>query len=377
MSRGRLLFALLLVGSFGCKSRKPLPPPMPPEPVQVRLVAVGDVMMHQDVQRSARNAGNFESLWADMEPLFKGADLVFGNLETPVSPEHGAHGRPFVFNAPAELPAALKHSGFHVMAVANNHAYDQGPKGIVETLERVEAAGLVAIGAGRDRGHAEGAQIVERKGLRIAFLGCTDIFNNNQNDHEDRPWVAALDEERTLQVVREVRSKADAVILSVHWGNEYQHQPSQRQRAMAQRLHEAGVDLILGHHPHVLQPLESSVCQGRNVAVAYSMGNFISNQDRIYTQRLPVPAGDSRDGMALTATFTLHRGLDGSRRTVLDKVGYVPLWTLNNWHEQQTGQAAKREIRVVPTERLTEDPLKSLRLERVQAIVGNGRVPLS
>jgi poly-gamma-glutamate synthesis protein (capsule biosynthesis protein) len=328
-------------------------------------------MMHQDVQKSARQAGTFESLWSDVEPLFREADLVFGNLETPVAPEHGGHGRPFIFNAPAELPAALKQSGFQVMALANNHAYDQGPKGVRETLERVEAAGLVGIGAGMDRARAEGAHILERKGIRIGLLACTDLFNCNQNLREDQAWVAALDEERTVQAVREVRPKVDVVILSVHWGVEYQHQPSERQRAMAARLQEAGVDLILGHHPHVLQPLERGTVQGRPVAVAYSMGNFISNQDRMYQASQPVKEGDSRDGMALTATFVLRQGLDGSRRATLDKVGYVPLWTINNWHEQQVGRAAKREIRVIPTDRIGEDRLKALRLERVKAIVGN------
>ena len=361
---------------IGCKSKKQHVPAVAPEPVRIRLVAVGDVMMHQDVQRSAQGAGSFDALWGDVSPLLVGADIAFGNLETPVAPDTGVHGRPFVFNAPRELPDALKRSGFQVLATANNHGYDQGPKGVTETLAHLEASGLVSVGSGPDQAQAEAPKILVRRGIRIAFLGCTDIFNNNLNREGKGPWIAELGD-RTIAAVRAARLQADVVIVSVHWGAEYQHQPSARQREMAQKLFESGADLILGHHPHVLQPLERSSCNGRSVAVAFSMGNFISNQDRMYQAVQPVKEGDSRDGMALTATFTLQVSPDGSRRAVMEKVGYVPLWTVNNWSDVQTGRARVRSIRVLPTERLqVEDPLRNLRMDRVQSIVGHLREPL-
>ena len=369
----RLALAILMFSGLACRNRKPAPPPKPPEPVRVRLVAVGDLLMHQDVQRSARNAGSFDALWADTLPLLASADIAFANLETPVAPKHGAPGRPFVFNAPQELPFALKRSGFAILATANNHAYDQGVKGLTETLEHLDAAGLVAIGSGRDEASAQAPQILVRKGVRIAFLGYTDVFNSNLNRPGQGPWVNALDQERSPQSVREARLGADFVVVSVHWGNEYQHQPTDRQREMAEKLFAAGADLIIGHHPHVLQPLETGQRAGRPVAVAYSLGNFISNQDRIYQQSQPVKEGDSRDGMALTATFVVQVGLDGSRRAWLEKAGYVPLWTQNNWSQMQTGEAKAREIRVVPTDRLdANDPLRAARLSRVKAIAGEG-----
>ncbi len=312
----------------------------------VRLVAVGDIMMHQDVKRAeAEDGGGFPALWADLVPLFQGADLAFGNLETPVAPTTGRPGKPFQFNAPASLPPALRASGFTVISTANNHAFDQGRKGVLETLDRLRQAQLVAIGSGEDRTRAEAAQILERNGLKVAFLGFTDLFNLDLDRKATEPWVRPLDLEPALAAVREARSKADIVVVSVHWGNEYQHAPTKRQRDIARKLVAAGCDLLLGHHPHVLQPMELMTVDGRRALVAYSLGNFISNQDRMYRADLfPVAEGDSRDGAALEVTFERRKRADGSEAVELTHAGFEPLWTENNWG---AGQGAPRRIRVI------------------------------
>ncbi len=318
----------------------------------MRLLAVGDIMMHQDVKQSAGpSAAGLSSLWSGMEPLFRGADLVFANLETPVAPVTGRPGRPFQFNAPAALPAALKASGFMVLATANNHAYDQGAKGVVETLERLEAEGLVPIGTGADRAEAERTRIVAVNGLRLAFMGFTDIFNVNLNRQDDQPWVRPLDPAAAEAAVRQARPLADVVVVSIHWGTEYSHQPTDRQRKVAARLAEAGADLILGHHPHTLQPVELIASGPRRTLVAYSMGNFISNQDRMYSKDLfPAAEGDSRDGVALQCRLVKQRLADGSERVLLEDPVCEPLWTFNNWREYTAGRAKLREIRVTPVD---------------------------
>src|SRR5512133_3918910 len=239
---------------IACRPRRVPPPPPPP---RLRLVAVGDILMHQDVKAAAERApSGFPALWADLVPLFQGADVAFGNLETPVAPTSGRPGVPFQFNAPAALPAALRASGFTVLSTANNHAFDQGAKGVRETLDRLRAEQLVAVGSGEDRIRAEAVQVVERQGLKVAFLGFTDLFNVDLNRKATEPWVRPLDLEPAMSAVREARARADLVVVSVHWGNEYQRQPTKRQRDIAKRLVEAGCDLLLGHHPHVLQPAE-------------------------------------------------------------------------------------------------------------------------
>ena len=375
------LLGLLLPLGFACRRKVPkLPPPPPPS---LSLVAVGDILMHQDVIKSASlDAQDFPGLWADLLPLFQQADLAFANLESPVAPTSGRPGVPFQFNAPETLPAALRTSGFTVLATANNHAFDQGSKGVVETLTRLRAQGLMPVGSGEDRAQAECTQILERQGLRVAFLGCTDLFNNNLNRKDSEPWVRPLDLEPVLQAVREARGRADLVVVSVHWGNEYQHRPSPRQREAAQALVAAGCDLILGHHPHVLQPVEFVEGNGRRGLVAFSLGNFISNQDRMYPgDRVPVAEGDNRDGAALRVRFEPGPGGLQVKEVVVD-----PLWTENNW-----GQAGARRIHVVRVAAAEVEPdgLKRSRLiqvkeayqrtlakrrERVAAVVGVGVV---
>jgi Bacterial capsule synthesis protein PGA_cap len=339
------LVFLLVLGSSACRTRMAKPAPPPPTPLSLRLVAVGDILMHQDVKRAAdMDPAGLPALWADLVPLFQGADLAFGNLETPVAPTTGQPGVPFQFNAPEALPAALRASGFTVLSTANNHAFDQGARGVSETLDRLRAAHLVAVGSGENRLRAEALQMVECQGLRVAFLGFTDVFNIDLNRRATEPWVRPLDLEPALEAVREARGRADLVVVSIHWGNEYQHLPTKRQKDIARSLVDAGCDVILGHHPHVLQPLELLEVHGRKALVAYSLGNFISNQDRMYRADLfPVAGGDNRDGAALKVRFEQRRGLDGLDHMVLAEAMVEPLWTENNWGVP----ADRREIRVI------------------------------
>jgi len=359
----RLLLPLLLLGIVGCKGRKREAPP--PQPIRLTLVAVGDLLMHQDVKRAAQeNPNGYKGLWGDLQPLFEGADLVSGNLETPIAPRTGAPGRPFVFNAPAELPNALKASGFTVLSTANNHAFDQGTQGALETLERLESAGLSSVGSGRDRAEAETARILERKGVRIAFLAFTDLFNANLNQEGRGPWVRRLEEGALLQALRTARAQADLVVVSVHWGNEYEHLPRPRQRQLAREMIGEGADLVIGHHPHVLQPLEWIEANGRRGAVAFSLGNFISNQDRKYEGCTDVAEGDSRDGAALVAVFRK----DPSGPARLESVRTEPLWTENNWAAFASGRTRRREIRVVRAS--ADGGILERRRQRIQQILG-------
>lgn len=343
LSVPRGLLVLVALGLLpACRSRTQAPVQPPP---RLSLLAVGDILMHQDVKAAAERSSNgFPALWADLVPLFREADLAFGNLETPIAPATGRPGVPFQFNAPATLPPALRASGFTVLSTANNHAFDQGHRGIRETLDRLRAEQLVAVGSGEDRPRAETVHILERQGVKVAFLAFTDLLNVDLNRKATEPWVRPLDLEPACAAVREARLRADLVVVSVHWGNEYQRQPTRRQRDLARRLAEAGCDLILGHHPHVLQPAELLETEGRKTLVAYSLGNFISNQDRMYRADLfPVAGGDSRDGAALRAVFERRPGLDGRERVVLAEAAFDPLWTENAWNEAR----AAREIRVI------------------------------
>ena len=352
-----LLAAALLTLELGARPqqavkepfRTPISAHLPVILGEVRLVAVGDVMMHADVKDAAAQAeGGYPALWLDLVPLFQSADIAFANLETPVAPKAGKPGRPYQFNAPEQLPKALRGSGFTIFSTANNHTFDQGAKGLKETLQRLHDEKLVTVGSGETEAEAETTQVIERNGVKVAFLAFTDIFNLDLNRKATEPWVRPLDLEPAVAAVKAARSAADAVVVSVHWGDEYSHQPTKRHREIAEALVGAGADLILGHHPHVLQPMEIIEKDGRTALVAYSLGNFISNQDRIYRADLfPVAAGDNRDGAALGCTFSKVRQPDGSVKVILGEVGYEPLWTENNWRERSRGQTRAKEIRVI------------------------------
>jgi poly-gamma-glutamate synthesis protein (capsule biosynthesis protein) len=353
-SGSAMLLAMALVGCQASRAQEPREPYKTPIsahlPVvlgEFRLVAVGDILMHADVKKSAEDQGSFEALWADVAPLFKGADLAFANLETPVAPATGRPGRPFQFNAPEHLPAALRASGLTVLSTANNHAYDQGRKGVKETVERLSEAKLVSLGSGGTKAAAEAPSVVEANGLKVGLLAYTDLFNLDLNRRADEPWVRPLELEGAAAAVKALRAGTDAVVVSVHWGDEYHHLPTKRHRQVAEALVAAGADLVLGHHPHVLQPMELVEAGGRKGVVAFSLGNFISNQDRMWRADLfPVAAGDNRDGAALLATFSKCRMPDGSVQVLLGEVRYEPLWTENNWREARR-PGTRRDIRVI------------------------------
>lgn len=328
---------------------------------EVTLVATGDIMMHADVKQAAAEHG-FDALWADLVPVWKGADVAFANLETPVAPTTGRSGKPYQFNAPEALPAALKEAGLQVLSTANNHAFDQGPKGVVETLQRLREAGLVPIGTGPTKAEAEQTVYLERKGLKLAFLGFSDIFNNDLDGKPSHPWVRKLDLDTACAAVAEARTQADAVIVSIHWGIEDHHEPTDRQQEAAVRLVAAGADLILGHHPHVLQPVAWVYAGGRKGLAAYSMGNFISNQNRIYRPTDPPVMGDERDGLLLRVILRKAPGGVEIVRAEGD-----PLWCENNWRDRKGGRII-RTFRIADA--VKDDPFLAVRAARIRDIVG-------
>lgn len=341
MKRGLPALGLLLLCACG-QPRKEAPAPAVPPPLC--LVVAGDILMHEDVKQSAAAHG-MDSLFAEVAPLFQEADLGFANLETAIAPRTGGPGAPYQFNAPAELAPALRKAGITVLSTANNHAFDQGSRAVAETLDHLEASDLRGAGSGRSRGAAEAPLLMDLRGHRVALFAFTDLFNGNLNRKPDQPWVAGYDEVRSPERVKAARAGSDVVVVSLHWGDEYALQPNARQRSIAQALVAAGADLILGHHPHVLQPVERIQAGGREGLVAFSLGNLVSNQDRMYRHGRHKPAaGDNRDGVALRVTFPR-----GERSTVRA----LPLWTENNWLERQ-GKVLAPAIRVIPVERALE-----------------------
>ncbi len=346
------------------------------------LIATGDVLGQDSVKAAAAaanrpgpdggslNHGGFDTLLAGAAPFFAVEGSVgFANLETPIAPHASSGTRPFVFDAPPDLLAALKAIGFTVLSCANNHAYDQGRAGLVETVENVKQAGLLPLGAGPDHDTARAPVVLERNGMRLGFLGYTARLNENLNtSNEHEPETNWAEPARMVREVAALVPKVDVVIVSLHWGTEYALAPDGEQVALAHRLVDAGALIVLGTHPHVLQRIErydSAGAASRRSLIVYSLGNFISNQSRHYVPGVdPVAEGDTRDGIALAMLLVrTPKGVE------VRNTSYRPIWTINNANVYEKDPQILPIIRLIPTE--ADAPLWTLRAPRYELRLGD------
>jgi len=223
----------------------------------VSLIVVGDVMPGRGVSGERNPLGS-------AAPWLRGADLTLGNLEAVVAPEGPARATtpgedgPYILSAPAAAAEWLAGAGFDLMGLANNHSLDYGVAGLTGTAGLLEAAGMTVLGAGSgDRTYRP--LIREVRDVRLAFLAFNAVPDPAPGvQPAAAAWqIAAWDEARAVAAVAEARQQADAVVVSLHWGQEYALRAAPWQREAAQALVQAGADLVIGHHPHVVQEVDA------------------------------------------------------------------------------------------------------------------------
>jgi poly-gamma-glutamate synthesis protein (capsule biosynthesis protein) len=245
----------------------------------VTIAAVGDVMLGRYVGQRIAKLGPTYPFSATTALL--AADLTLGNLESPLTARRApALLRPGPYRLPAD-PAAvagLTAAGFDALSLANNHGLDAGPEGIREASETLESAGIAALGAGPDAAAARRYRMVDVQGWHIALVAANAVHDPEDQPDEGSDWGRAWLDAATLDSVAAARRDADLVVALIHWGSEYTLQPNARQRSQAAALVAAGADLVLGAHPHVLQPIETIRAGGRSGLVAFSLGNFVFDQ---------------------------------------------------------------------------------------------------
>lgn len=304
----------------------------PPKKTEIIIAAVGDVMMPLSIQyAAARNEHGYGPLFEKIASELSAADITFANLETPIDDTLPVSGYP-KFNAHPALLLALKKAGVDIISVANNHAMDAGSEGLKRTLNNIEAANLVFTGAGRTKAEASAIRYLKARDISLAFLAFTyDTNERLPKKSPDAPGVNILgiaseaDLGRASVMVRQARSGADLVIVSLHWGDEYATRPSTWQRRAASELVEAGADIVLGHHPHVLQPIESiEAADGRIGLVAFSLGNFISSQNAGVSHKNK-DHGNALRGDGIVLYITAEK--IGDRMTI-SRAEFIPIWTL-------------------------------------------------
>jgi gamma-polyglutamate biosynthesis protein CapA len=235
---------------------------------------VGDIMFARHVERVAERRG-YASLLAEVAPLLP-ADYVSGNLERVVSERDDLPDADKVIHLAGE-PAgldALADAGFTLLSLSNNHTMDHGLPGLEDTIAAVEAAGLEHVGAGADLDAAMEIHYGEHNGLTVASLSFTDAYVQGFIARAFQGGVLDAEPDTFGPLLQRASAQADFVIAHFHWGEEYDFGPNGRQRELAELAAEAGADIIVGHHPHVLMPAEMI----GDTLVLYSLGNFVFDQ---------------------------------------------------------------------------------------------------
>jgi poly-gamma-glutamate synthesis protein (capsule biosynthesis protein) len=280
---------------------------VPPPPDEFTLVATGDVLVHQDralTSGAATGDGghDFTEVFAGVAPVIEAADLAICHLETPVAPPGGPYRGYPSFAVQPEIVDALAGAGYDVCSTASNHSLDDGFDGLIRTKDALEAAGIAVTGTYRTRAETSEPTVVDVDGVRVGHVAAT-FSTNGVPLPAGREWsvdlVAVPDVERTLAAARQAREAgAEVVVASLHCCLEYQHQPTEAQEAAVRALiGSPDVDLVLGHHAHVVQPFESIDGEW----VAYGLGNHLAEH---------ATRGYATEDSVI-ARFTFTRGPDG------------------------------------------------------------------
>jgi hypothetical protein len=297
-----------------------------PPPRQFWIAATGDTLIHEALAiAAAGHAGgdgfDFHPLLAATEPYISAADLAICHFEGTISPDNtnleyqSGHSHPAIFNVPHQIAGALAEVGFDACSTASNHSFDRGSQGVYDTLDVFDRYGVAHAGTARSP-EERVPRLYDAAGVAVGHLSYT-AFTNFAFESEERRWELDIaDTEAILADAAAIRERgAEFVILSIHWGVEYQVQPTPGQVAMAEELLASpDLDLILGHHTHVVSPIEWI---GDEVVV-YGLGNYISNI-RGLSDGTKI---GGEDGMIVH--LRVREGRDG--RFTVREVRFTPLW---------------------------------------------------
>ncbi|WP_338782072.1 CapA family protein [Metabacillus sp. FJAT-52054] len=260
--------------------------PYKPYKAEATLSAAGDFLLHSQVYTDAltgKNKYNFNPMLEEIRPFFENTDLAYINQESILGGASlGLSSYPS-FNSPYEAGDALINAGIDIVNMANNHALDKGPAGIYNAIAYYEKKGLPYIGAYKNSRDSLTPRVINKNGIKFGFAGYTYGTNGIPVPSGKRFLVNLIDVEKMKRETKEIKSLSDFAIISVHWGVEYQRFPNEEQKRIAAILADAGADVVIGHHPHVLQPMEWIENEnGHRTLVVYSLGNFLSGQQGEY-----------------------------------------------------------------------------------------------
>lgn len=309
------------------------------EKIIIRISSVGDIMAHQTqltAQKQSDGFYSFDNNFQYMKELFASSDVVIGNLETNFAGEKKGYSAYPRFNTPDALASAIKNSGINLVATANNHTFDNGGEAMIRTLDILHGQGLETFGTQKTI-EEKNYVIREVKGVKIGFASFTYESGKNPEGlktvngitvgkayesllNSFDPYDSEDDLVKMKVLVDAMKAdNAEFIVFVLHWGVEYKQRPSANQILVAKALNEAGVDIIFGSHPHVIQPIDFIVNDSTKhmTFVSYSMGNFISNQRYESTKNY-----NTEDGLFVGVEIEK----DGDNKPTIKQVYYEPTW---------------------------------------------------
>lgn len=291
------------------------------EDVNIKMTVIGDIMCHNSQYKDAYDGStyDFSYVFDDIKDYISSADIAVGNLETTFAGKERGYSNYPRFNSPEQLAYNLKDTGIDVLCTANNHSMDTNYSGVVSTLDFLDDAGISHMGTSRTAEEQNQILVKDVNGIKIAFLAFTYGTNGIPVPSANSYCVNLIDKDLILKQLELAKAQEpDLICVNMHWGLEYQNVQNSDQEDWADFLFENGVDVILGSHPHVLQPMEKRTVTledgtTKNCFVIYSLGNFISGQTKKNT----------RTSIILNINFTK----DGETgKTTIGDVSYVPIY---------------------------------------------------
>lgn len=296
------------------------------EPINFTMTAIGDTLCHNtqywDAYNSSTKQYDFSYVYDDIKDYTSSADITIGSLETTFAGEDMGYSNYPVFNSPDSLATGLKDIGVDVISLAGNHALDYGYSGICRTIDVLDNVGISHLGTYKSAEDQDKILIKDVKGVKIAFINYT-YGTNGIPVPSDKPYCLNLIDKDLIskQIKQAKEQNVDMIVACMHWGTEYKTSANDEQKELADFLFKSGVDIILGNHPHVLEPMEKKTItlddgSTKDVFVVYALGNFTADQRAEIT----------RDSAILNLDITK----DSDGKILINKVSYVPIYMYKN-----------------------------------------------
>jgi len=293
----------------------------PPE-IETTLIAVGDISFSRGVESMIKKNQDYNYPLLQVKDYLQTGNLVFGNLETPITSGRHILDNEMIFRSDPETAQTIKNAGISIVSLANNHTPNFDQAGLLDTFKYLDEAGIKYVGAGQNLDLANQPVYLEANNLKFAFLAYNDndVIPSNYEAGTNRAGTAFMHIDKMTETIKQIRPNVDFIIVSMHSGDEYQPTPNDSQIKFAHSAIDTGADLILGHHPHVVQTLEKY----KNKYIVYSLGNFIF--DQAWSQ-------ETKESLAVKIYFG---------QTEIEKIEFLPL-IIENYCQPRPATAIEAE----------------------------------